>query len=255
DSIYTAFIYISLFYLIKKNYLKGMIFYSLAFSFKFQAIFILPLYVLMYISERKIKLKYFLLIPLTILILSIPKIIYSHDLLCGFKVYLNQSNTYNQYITLNFPNVYSIFLNNAEKGNPNLIRTPISSLGTMGIISTLVIFITLAFFVYYKKIKFEKKEIIEFGLLSVLITTCFLPQMHERYLFIGSGLSLLYLLLNKEKYYIPIGIELISLNGYMYLLFSGFAVNFSYLSIFNMIIIILYSKNIIEKYFLDKKVV
>ena len=249
DSIYTAFIYLSLLFLIKKNYLKGMIFYSIAFSFKFQAVLILPLYILMYISERKIKLKYFLLIPLTIIILSIPKIIYSHDIFYCFQVYINQSNTYNNYITLNFPNFYSIFLLGYEQNNPNLIKTPFEELSMIGILGTLVIFITIAFFVYYKKIKFDKKAIIEFGLLSVLIAIFFLPQMHERYLFMGSGLSLLYLLLNKEKYYIPIGIELISLNGYMYLLFGGFAVNLSLLSITYLVILTLYSKDMIKKYF------
>ena len=249
DSIYTAFIYLSIYFLIKNDYLKAMIFYSLAFSFKFQAILILPLYVLMYISERKIKLKYFLLIPLTILVLSIPKIIYSHDILYCFKMYIGQSNIYNEYITLNFPNFYSIFLRGRDYNNSNLINTPFTELKNVGILSCLVIFITLAFFVYHKKIKFDKKAIIEFGLFSAFITTFFLPEMHERYFFLGSGLSILYLLLNKEKYYIPIGIELISLNGYIYFLFGGYSANLSLLSISNLVLLALYSKDMINKYF------
>ena len=46
DSIYTAFVLISVYYLIRKNFLKGIIFWSIAFAFKFQAIFIFPLYYL-----------------------------------------------------------------------------------------------------------------------------------------------------------------------------------------------------------------
>lgn len=245
DGIYTAFVLISIYYLIKNKFLKGIIFFSIAFAFKFQTIFIFPLYVLMYFNDRKIKFRYFLIIPLTVFVLSLPKVIYTGNLLCGFDVYFNQSNTYSQYLTLNFPNIYSIYFNN---GNSNLINTPLKEMGTIGIIGTLMIFVTIALLVYKKKIKFNKETIIDFALWSILICTFFLPQMHERYLFMADVISLLYLVVHKDKYYVPIIIELISLNGYMYLLFSGFAVNMSLLSILFLIMLILYSKNMYTKY-------
>ena len=248
DGIYTAFILISIYYLIKNNFKIGFLFFSIAFAFKFQAIFIFPLYVLMFLTDRKIKLRYLLILPAVIFVLSIPKVIYSHDLLVGFKVYINQAGTYSQYITLNFPNVYSIFLHG--NGNSNLIDTPFSDLGTIGIIITFVILITLAYFVIVKKVKFDKKAIIDFGLLSILITTFFLPQMHERYLFMGDVIALLYLVVNMKKYYVPLMIEFISLNGYMYLLFSGFAINLSTLSIGFLVLLVLYTRNIIKDYFI-----
>ena len=73
--------------------------------------------------------------------------------------------------------------------------------------------------------------------------------MHERYLFMGDVIALLYFVINKKKYYVPIAIEMISLNGYMYLLFSGFAVNLSLLSIIYLIILVLYTKDMYMKYF------
>lgn len=248
DQIYTTFVLISLLFLIKKKYKLAILWWAVAFAFKFQAIFIFPLYVLMYIANRKIKIKDFLIIPITIFVLSIPKVIYSQDLLAGFKVYYNQANTYQEYITLNFPNVYSIFLKGYDLNNPNLINTPFKEMGTIGIIIMLVILITLAYFVRIKKINFDKHAIIEFSLFSVLMTTFLLPQMHERYLFMGDVISLLYLVINKKQYYVPIIIEMISLNGYMYLLFAGFAINISILSIVFLILLILYTRNIIKKY-------
>ena len=249
DSIYSCFILISIYYLIKKDYLKGIIFFSISLSFKLQAIFILPLYILMYISERKIKLRYFLLIPLIIFILGLPKAIMSNDFLYCFKVYFNQTNSYNTYITLNFPNIYSIFLHG---NNSNLILSPFNELPLIGSLLTITIFIILAYFTYLKKIKFDTKTIIEFSLLSLIICTFFLPRMHDRYLFLGSSLSLLYLVLNKEKFFLPISLELISLNGYIYLLFGGFTLNLSLLSIFYLIIVIIYIKIIINNYYLTK---
>lgn len=245
DSIYTAFVLISIWFLIKKNYKIAILFWSIAFSFKFQAIFIFPLYVLMYISERKIKFRYFLIIPATVFILSLPKVIYSGDLLAGFRVYINQMGTYNEYITLNFPNIYSIFLNG---GSNNLINTPLVELSIIGILITFAILVTLAYIVYIKKVKFDKNTIIEFALFLVLITTFFLPQMHERYMFMGDVIALLYLVINIKKYYVPILIQFISLNGYMYLLFSGFAINFSTLGIVFLTLIILFTKDMYIKY-------
>ena len=247
DSIYTAFALLSVLYLIRKNYKLAFILFGISLSFKLQAIFIFPLYVLMFIADRKIKFRYFLFIPAVIFILSIPKAIISHDLLAGFRVYFNQMGTYSQYITLNFPNIYGIFFGGLS--NSNLIETPFNELSSIGIIITFMILITLAYFVYIKKIKFDKEAIIEFGLFSILITTFFLPQMHERYLFMGDVIAILYLIVNLRKYYIPILIEFISLNGYMYLLFSGFAINFSTLSIAFLVLIILYTKEMIIKYF------
>ena len=247
DQIYTSFILISILYLLRKNFKKAIIFWAIALSFKFQAILIFPLYVLIYISDRKIKFSNFLLIPLVVFALSIPKVIFTDDLLCGFKVYFDQSNTYSQYLTLNFPNFYSIFFNGID--GSNLINTPIDEMGTIGIAFTMFIFVTIAYFVYVKKIKFDNRAIIEFGLLSVLITTFFLPQMHERYLFIGDALGIIYLIYNKNKYYIPIIIEMLSLNGYMYFLFGGRALSFSLLGILFFVMLIVYSKDIIKRYF------
>lgn len=252
DSIYTAFVLISVLFLVKKDFKKAIIFWSIALGFKFQAIFIFPLYVLMYIADHEnIKFRYFLFIPVIIFIMSLPKVIYTGDFLSGFKVYVDQAGTYSQYITLNFPNVYSIFLKGADSNNPNLINTPFKELGSIGIILTFFILVTLAYFVYTKKVKFDKKAIIDFGLLSILITTFFLPQMHERYLFMGDIIAILYLICNRKDFYVPIMVEFISLNGYMYLLFGGFAINFSTLSIAFLVLISLYTRNIIKNYFIS----
>ena len=247
DSIYAAFSLLSIYFLMKENYLKSLLFFGIALSFKLQAIFLFPIFLFVYISERKIKLKYFLVIPLTIFLLSLPKALLRNDLLIGFKVFGNQSNTYSQYITLNFPNIYSIFF----KGDSNLIITPIKDLKIICCLVTLMILITLTYFIYRKKIIFTKKAIIDFSILSILIMTFFLPEMHERYLYLGDVLAISYLFVNRKKYYLSIGIEIVSLYGYMYLLFSAFAIPISLIGILYLFIIILYTKNIIQEYFLS----
>lgn len=249
DSIYTAFVLISLLYLIKKKYTKSFIYLGFAFAFKLQTIFILPLYILMYISERKISLKHFLIIPIVNIITCIPAMICGRSFIDCMNVYINQTKTYSQYIVLNFPNLYSIFLEGYDSYNINLINTPIENMKTIGTIITITIFVVIAFLTLIKKIKFDNKAIIEFGLWSIMIATFFLPQMHDRYLYMGDIISIIYLILNKKKYYLPIAIQLISLYCYMYLLFSGFAISISIVSIIYLIVIVLYSKDMYHNYF------
>lgn len=246
DSIYTAFVLWSIFYLMKKKYLKSFIFLGIAFSFKLQAIFILPLYVLIYLSNREFSIFNFLLIPIMNIVMGIPSMIFGKSFIDLFKVYIEQTDTYSEFITLNIPNFYSIFFNSY---NSNLINTPHESFIKIGVVFTLSLFVIIAFLVYLKKIRFDAQAIIEFGLWSVLICVFFLPEMHDRYLFMADVFSIIYLFFNKNKYYIPIAIEFISLNGYLYFLFGSFTINLSNLSIFYFIILIIYSKNMCKKYF------
>lgn len=67
DSIYATFIIISLIYLIREKYLASFIFLGVSFAFKLQFIFVLPLYVLYFLSKRKMPIHYFLIIPIFLL--------------------------------------------------------------------------------------------------------------------------------------------------------------------------------------------
>lgn len=250
DSIYAAFVMISLLYLIKKKYTRAFIFLGIAFSFKLQFIFILPLYILIYISERKFSIFNFLILIISNIGMCLPSIIFGNSISNCFSVYINQAGTYSQYATLNFPNIYSIFFTSP----PNLIVSNNSLIGTIGIIFTVFIFIIIAFLVLYKKVKFDSRAIIEFGLWSVMICTFFLPQMHDRYLYVGDLLAIAYLLFNRKKYYIAIGIELVSAYGYIHFLFSAFGLEMKLVGILYFVIIILYSKDMYKKYLSEKEV-
>ncbi len=247
DSIYTAFVLLSLLYLIKQKYTRAFIFLGIAFSFKLQFIFILPLYILMYISERKFSIFNFLILPATNFVMCIPSLLFGNTLSNCIDVYMGQAGTYSQYITLNFPNFYSIFF---KSGTSHLIESTNPMIGTIGMIFTLFIFILLAFLVLYKKVKFDSRAIIEFGLWSILICTFFLPQMHERYLFMGDIIGLLYLFFNRKKFYLTLGIELISLYGYIHFLFAAFGLEMQIMGFVYLAVMILYSKDMYKRYFL-----
>lgn len=253
DSIYTAFVLISLLFLFKQKYTKSFIILGIAFSFKLQTAFILPLYILMYISERKFSIYNFLIIPLIDLVMCMPAILFGKSITDCILVYFNQASEYSQYLTMNLPNVYSIFIKSNFEDTPNLISNFNDIIAKIGVFFTVFIFILIAIMVLYKKVKFDNIAILEFGIWSILIATFFLPFMHDRYMYMADILGVIYLIYNKRKFYIPIIIELISLYSYMYYLFGYIAIDIQIVSILNLVMIVLYSIDMCKRYFKENR--
>ena len=65
DYIYTAFIFVSIWAMLREKYRLAFVFLGIAFAFKLQAIFILPAYVIYYFCSRKFPITRFLYIPLS----------------------------------------------------------------------------------------------------------------------------------------------------------------------------------------------
>ena len=249
DSIYTAFVLMSLLYLFKHKYTNAFILLGIAFSFKLQIVFILPLYILMYLSERKFSIWNFALIPIMDFVMCLPAIVFGKSIMDCINVYVGQTSYYSHYLTMNYPNVYSLFLKTDFSNSPNSVLSINSFIGTIGIIFTVFVFVIIAFMVLYKKVKFDNKAIIEFAIWSILIATFFLPHMHDRYIYMADLIGLLYLIYNKKKFYIPLAIEFVSLYTYMYYLFENPGISIQVVSILNFVLLTLYSKDMIKTYF------
>ncbi len=247
DSIYTAFILISLKYVLEKKYFKAFIFLGIAFSFKLQFIFILPLYIILYISERKFSISYFGIILWIYAIMLLPAVIFGRSLISCVNIYVSQLTEYDEYISMNFPGVWNLFLPIGTEGN--LVFSPNNDVSKIGILITIFIYSIFAYTIFYKKIKLDKQKIIEIALWSVMIATFFLPHMHDRYLFLGDLLSILYFIYNRDKLYVPVGITLISTYSYCVYLFEQCAIPIQYVSFLNLILIVLITKDMCKKYF------
>lgn len=250
DSIYVAFILISIRYLLEEKYLKAFIFLGISFAFKLQFIFILPLYILIYISERKFPIYYFLIIPLIDIIMCLPAMVFGKSILSCINIYINQTSEWGKYLSMNFPGIWNLLF--PIQSNYNYVIATNENISKVGILITIFVYSMIAYLVLCKKIKFNKQKIIEFGLLSVMIATFLLPHMHDRYLFLGDILSILYYIYNKDKIYIPIGISLVSLYGYAAYLFDQKVIPIQYVSFIYFILLVIVAKDIYDKYFKEK---
>ena len=207
DSIYTTFVLLSLYLLIKEKYSLSFLLLGVAFSFKLQFAFILPVYIILYFVNKKFSIFNFLLIPLGNILMCLPVILKGMPVINCFTTYLEQTTDYSVILTRNLANIYQFLPN--EK-----------IIGYLFLLVTALLFLGLLIFFLKRKKEIEKKEIITIALLSVLIAVYFLPFMHERYMFMGDVLSIIWWFLYKKKIYIPIIINLSSLAGYSIYLFG-----------------------------------
>ncbi len=248
DSIYVAFMLLSISALIEEKYLKSFVFLGISFAFKLQFIFILPLYVLIYISKRKFPLYYFLIIPLVNIIMCLPAIAFGKPVSACIDIYINQTSEYSAYLSMNFPGIYNLLF---PTNSYNYVMAPNEYISKVGVLATIFVFVIMAFMVIYKKIKFDNQKIVEFGLWSVMIATFLLPHMHDRYLFAGDILSVIYCIYNRDKIYVPIGISLISMYGYTGFLFGQNPIPIQYISFIYLVLVAIVTKDLYNKYFAE----
>ncbi len=207
DIIYTTFVLISLYFLFDKKYTKAFIFLGLAFSFKLQTIFILPLYVILYFKDEDMSILNFLMIPITIFVINIPALLLGRPISSFISQYMTQIGQYKE-LTMNLTNIYTFM--------PDYYKT----FATAGIIFTIFLFAILTMFIISYEFKMNNKIILQLGILSILICNYFLPSMHERYIFMAGILAIVYFFLDNKKWYIPLGVMGTSFFCYINYLFN-----------------------------------
>ena len=176
DSIYTTFVLLSLYLLLKEKYSLSFLSLGIAFSFKLQFIFILPLFIILYFVNKKFKIWNFLLIPLGNIIMCTPVLLMGMPLINCFTTYLDQTTNYSVYLTRNLANIFTILPN--EK-----------IIGYIFFIITGLIFLGLLIYFIKRKKEITKEEMVSISLLGILIAVYFLPFMHERYMFMADILK------------------------------------------------------------------
>lgn len=215
DGIYVSFIIISIYCLLSDKHHLSFLFLGLSFAFKLQAIFILPIYLILAL-KGKTKFRYFAYIPLVYVIMAIPSMIFGRSFSSIMNVYINQTaNSYSQ-LTLNSSTFYALIFHNFQE------HLELSQYGVCLAIAITGIFMYL---IYALKVKVESKQIVTIALFFAILMPFFMPHMHERYFYLADALCILYVILNPKKVYVAPLVLLPSLMCYMLYLFSISFVN------------------------------
>jgi Gpi18-like mannosyltransferase len=208
DASYTAFGLIALYYLQKDQPFISAVWFGVAFSFKLQAIFFLPVFMLYFWYQYRQKIVYVFIVPIVYYVLALPALIAGRSFTDITTIYLLQTQTY-PLLTLNMPNMYQWFPNQ---------RYEDLSLFAIGLFTALMAIQWLAMLM--QKITLKKEHILLFTYWSILMANFFLPAMHERYLFAADVIVILLVLQYGKKYFMVLLTQLISLLAYAPFIFN-----------------------------------
>jgi Gpi18-like mannosyltransferase len=180
DMIYTSFLLAFVYFAALQKDTLAFVSFGLAFAFKFQALFLGPV-VLILMVKRYLDWKKVFWIPAVYLILLLPSVIAGRSIKDLLLIYLAQSGAY-PYLTRNAPNIYQWFPNNSA--SPRLLLILVAAIA----ITIIVLTVLLA------KMPFsiDRDLLIQFSLASALIMPYLLPKMHDRYFFPADIFSIIY---------------------------------------------------------------
>lgn len=192
DSIYTSFIMLAIYYILKEKPGKSMIFYGIAFGFKMQSLFILPAFLILW-SKRKVKLIHFLNIPLMYFISLLPAVFAGKSFLDTIGLYVGQTKDGSE-LSYNWPGLYEIFG----------VDSFYEHYGIAAMCFVVGILMCVMFYLAYKNYEVTKRRMIDTFFYIAMVALYFLPHMHERYGYVGGIIAIIVGVINTKKLYIPV---------------------------------------------------
>lgn len=216
DAMYTGFLLASVYYVLRKKPIVAFMFFSIAFSFKTQAIFLSPLFLVLYL-KRSVPAWIVVLLPATYFLFVIPAWIAGRPLAELMSAHWQQAETFKQ-LTMNAPNLYQWLPDDYEL------------FGRFGIVLAAATVYLFCFLVYKSVVELREDVIIKLALLLVLMLPFFLPRMHERYFFAADVMAIVYAFYQPRYFFVPIVVGMVSLFSYFPFLFGKTVIGLPYLA-------------------------
>jgi len=176
DSIYAAFALGALYYALKNRMPLSLAMLAIAFSFKLQTVFIMPLWAVFLFTGR-LKARWLWVFPAAFMAAVLPAMLLGKPFGEIINIYVGQTEIYSAWLNLNSPSVYALF-------TPKNIKTA----KWMGIGAAFLLCAVIIALSAVKK-RSGAKVNAAYGLLFCIGVPWLLPHMHERYFFAADALS------------------------------------------------------------------
>ena len=208
DATYTSLLLLSLVALIYQRNALGFIFFGLAISFKLQAIFLLPLLGVVYL-RRRFSALYFLILPLTYLVIAAPALLAGMPPEAAFSTYGDQF-VQNRNLTAGAPTIYQ-WIPNEHHDMFVSFGIAVALAAGLGLVSMAVL----------SKRNIDAQVLVLMSMALALAVPYVSPKMHERYFFPADVLAVVYAFYLPRRFYVPILVTMCSLLSYFPFLFPG----------------------------------
>ena len=154
DSIYAAFAVLSIYFALSGRGAAGMVCMAVSFAFKLQAVFVMPIFVVLLIA-KKVKLWHFLLFPLTYVVLMLPAVLMGYPLLGTVTLYFDQMGTVGSALNYNSSSVYAFFYNVEDPETASLL----------GIIAAFALMCLCFLWAWKKRSRLDRAAILGFAVI------------------------------------------------------------------------------------------
>lgn len=229
DFSYTAFIMLSVYFLVKDKFRWAVIAFGIAFCFKLQAVFFLPVLLVYYVVKKKFSILEFLWWPGMWLLTSLPALLMGRSFDSIVRIYKDQVTLY-KWMTLSYPNIYYLF----QKTDSEM--EGYANFSEMAILLTFFILAAGCVYAVRKKLVNNCKNLLCFSAWIAFTCVMFLPAMHERYGFMGEILVVCYALVakNVSSYIAAILVNGVAIVNYVGMMFAAIQTPYYLLMVINL---------------------
>ena len=205
DSIYGAFVLHALACALDKRPGWSVALLAVAFSFKLQTIFLIPLWCVLWYGGR-VKFRHLLLFPATYVLTILPAFLLGKPLGDILGVYLGQTQEYTHKLTFNAPSVFSLF--------PYYAEVDLAFWSKVGIIAAFGLVLAVLGFLFFHRDTLSGWNILAAGVVMAIGVPYLLPYMHERYFFLADCLTLVWFCVDRRRLPVFLLTALASLSSY-----------------------------------------
>ena len=180
DALYGALVVHALACALEKRPCASLALLGVAFSFKLQTVFVLPLWGALVLLGWA-PLRALLCFPAAYAATCVPALLLGKPLGDILGVYFGQAAEYAGYLNLNAPNLYAFL--------PHGAQVDTAALSRLGIAAALVLALAVAALLWLRRRQADGRALLLAAVLLAVGVPFLLPHMHERYFFLADVLS------------------------------------------------------------------
>ncbi len=172
DSSYAALLVLALALALDDRPVGSMICAALAFGFKLQAVFVLPVFAVLWMAGR-FKWQHFLVFPAAYVVLVLPAVLLGRPFWETITLYFSQTGSIGDALNYNSSSIFAIFWRVADTARASRIA----------VIAAFVYMLAVLGLCYVNRRRLSDRAILGAAVLFAVGIPFLLPHMHDRYFF------------------------------------------------------------------------
>lgn len=179
DSVYVALAVLGIALALEDRPVLSMVCIALSFGFKLQAVFVMPVYAVLWMY-KKFNWKHFLLFPAVYLLLVLPAVLLGRPFVETLTLYASQTGSIGDGLNYNSPSIFAVFTQ---------VRNPERASG-VAIALALIYTLNILAVAFANRRTLSDRAVLGAALLFAIGIPFLLPHMHDRYFFAADLLTL-----------------------------------------------------------------